>query len=402
MAEFSFAGKYTNSLIDTLNKKNATTGRGYSAGKPKIGQTNTGSAGGTSLASGKNASIMNGEVNKFASNANDAALAGNMVAQANGKPTLAGPIPQRQPEDLVSQALNPTDAPNPAAAKIGVANQLDPNRIGARELNPGEGTVDANGRRMYEVQNGVVTKFDAQGNAIPVKQIGSIGTGPATSPAVTEQPMQQVTEQTPVFQTKTGPSDYSMRLAARNAAVGGSDMRAKAEYKNLLAQKATIDDYNKTVLGANAAIAGKQLEAGAHKYAADQSRIGEAGKAQAAVGKALYDAAKDKAELSLRERELNQKERGQLGQQNIDIGKLNEMYDTSISKAATESPDSVAGLHRGRSASLLTATGGDINKAVSADPSAQKILSSNLLDEQKRKLLSELHPSYGNYKLTSK
>lgn len=398
MADFTLAGKYTNSLIDIFNKKNATTGRGYS--KPKIGQTAAGGAGGGSLASGQNASIMNGEVNKFANNANDAALAGDMVNQANGKPTLAGPIPQRQPEDIVSQAINPTAAPNPEAAKLGVANQLDPSRIGARELRSGEGIVDAGGRRTYEVQNGVVTKFDAQGNAVPVKQIGSISSGPATSSPAAEAIQQAPsTVQTPVFQAKSGPSDYEMRLAARNAAVGGSDMRAKAEYKNLLAQKATTDEYNKTVLGANAAIAGKQIEAGAHQYAADQARIGETGKAKAAVGKALYDAAKDKAELSLKERELNQKEKGQLGQQNIDIGKLNEMYDTSISKAAMESPDSVAGLHQGRAASLLTATGGDVEKAIKADPQAMSILSGNMPAQQKIEQLKALHPAYANYLL---
>lgn len=359
-----------------------------------------GGLGGGSLASGAMASITNGEVNKFANNANDAALAGDMVNQANGKPTLAGPIPQRQPEDVVSQALNPSAAPNPEAAKLGVANQLDPNRIGARELRPGEGIVDVGGRRVYEVQNGVVTKFDAQGNVVPVKQIGSISSGPAvSSPAAEATQQASPAVQTPVFQAKSGPSDYEMRLAARNAAVGGSDMRAKAEYKNLLAQKAAIDEYNKTILGVNAAIAGKQIEAGAHRYAADQARIGETGKAQAAFGKALYDAAKDKAELSLKERELNQKEKGQLGQQNIDIGKLNEMYDTSISKATMESPDSVAGLHQGRAASLLTATGGDVEKAIKADPQAMSILSSNMPAQQKIEQLKALHPAYANYLL---
>lgn len=388
-----------------FEKPDATipTGRGSRMARPSLGQVGAGGYGGASLASGQNASIMNGEVNKFANNANDAALARDMVNQANGKPTLAGPIPQRQPEDVVSQALNPSAAPNPEAAKLGVANQLDPSRIGARELRSGEGVVDVGGRRAYEVQNGVVTKFDAQGNAVPVKQIGSISSGPTTSSPAAEA-TQQVSPvaQTPVFQAKSGPSDYEMRLAARNAAVGGSDMRAKAEYKNLLAQKSAVDEYNKAVLGANAAITGKQIEAGAHQYAADQARIGETGKAQAAIGKALYDAAKDTAELLLKERELNQKEKGQLGQQNIDIGKLNEMYDTSISKAAMESPDSVQDLHRGRSAALLTAFGGDLKKAIAADPTAQRIISSNIIDEQKTKLLAQLHPAYKNYQLTSK
>lgn len=400
----------------------------YNPGRGSQRQRLAGGPGSQSLQTpGTIAPITNGETNKFAGDTSTA----DSILEA-GKPRLSNPAPYIQKEDLVSQALG---APNVEAAGSGlqtVENNKAYTKLGDN-LESGQGTInDSSGNRLYDIEGDKVTAFDAQGNPRALKgtvsvlqdrdQYGnSTAAGFKTEADAAEHAKNMAyakagyaydpAERAAQMQARgprlaEGPSDYEMRLAAKNAAVGGSDNRAKMYYAQLLKEKQSVDEQNKNILGASTAIQSKQIEAGAHKYGADQARLGQesANKAtlQAQSAKAKYDAYKDAQELGIKKQELAQKEAGRLGTQALDLGKLNEMYDAKIAEQATQgTPESAAGLQQGRAAALITATG-DVEKALKSDPTAMAIISSNEAPEAKVEKLKRLHPQYANYFLSQK